>query len=98
MPATSLNSSPERWGELPPPPEGRTRLLPGDVVLLYTDGVLEARNAQRQSFGLERLCAELSRVRTQSVEAIRDHLLEMVMRWVEVQDDDVTLLVARYRG
>jgi sigma-B regulation protein RsbU (phosphoserine phosphatase) len=100
--ACELVDTPGAWvggmPELPPPPEGRTRLLPGDVVLLYTDGVLEARNAQRQSFGLDRLCAELSRVRTQSVEAIRDHLLETVMRWVEVQDDDVTLLVARYRG
>ena len=67
-------------------------------MLLYTDGVVEARNAQRQSFGLERLCAEVSRVREQSVQAIRDHLLETVMRWMEVQDDDVTLLVARYRG
>jgi predicted ATPase/serine phosphatase RsbU (regulator of sigma subunit) len=84
--------------QLPPPPEGTCRLQPGDLLLLYTDGVLEARNSQRQSFGLERLCAELSRVREQSVEAIRDHLLETVMRWMEVQDDDVTLLVARYRG
>jgi sigma-B regulation protein RsbU (phosphoserine phosphatase) len=84
--------------ELPPPPEGAATLRPGDVMLLYTDGVVEARNTQRESFGLERLCAELSRVREQSVEGIRDHLLEKVMRWVEVQDDDVTLLVARYRG
>jgi sigma-B regulation protein RsbU (phosphoserine phosphatase) len=84
--------------ELPPPPEGTCKLEAGDVMLLYTDGVLEARNVQRHSFGLERLCAELSRVRGRSVEAIRDHLLETVMRWVEVQDDDVTLLVARYRG
>jgi sigma-B regulation protein RsbU (phosphoserine phosphatase) len=84
--------------ELPPPPEGTATLLPGDLMLLYTDGVLEARNGQRQSFGLERLCAELSRVREQRVEAIRDHLLDVVMRWMEAQDDDVTLLVARYRG
>ena len=84
--------------ELPPPPEGSCQLEPGDVLLLYTDGVLEARNQQRESFGLERLCAELSRVRGRPVEAIRDHLLEVVMRWMEVQDDDVTLLVARYRG
>jgi serine phosphatase RsbU (regulator of sigma subunit) len=84
--------------ELPPPPEGKCKLEPGDVMLLYTDGVLEARNQQRQSFGLDRLCAELSRVRELPVDAIRDHLLETVMRWLELQDDDVTLLVARYRG
>jgi predicted ATPase/serine phosphatase RsbU (regulator of sigma subunit)/tRNA A-37 threonylcarbamoyl transferase component Bud32 len=100
--ACELVDTPGAWvggmPELPPPPEGTCKLEAGDVMLLYTDGVLEARNVQRHSFGLERLCAELSRVRGRSVEAIRDHLLETVMRWVEVQDDDVTLLVARYRG
>ena len=33
-----------------------------------------------------------------SVSAIRDQILEEVRRWSSNLDDDVTLIVARYRG
>jgi serine phosphatase RsbU (regulator of sigma subunit) len=74
------------------------RLAFGDVMVLYTDGVTEAMNASREQFGMERLRAELERVADSPVEAIRDHLFETVRAWTNVQVDDVTLLVSRYRG
>jgi serine phosphatase RsbU (regulator of sigma subunit) len=74
------------------------RLYPGDVMLLFTDGIIEARNPAREQFGLERLAAELERVRDQPVEAIREHLMKVLHRFAPSLEDDVTLLVARYRG
>ena len=38
---------------------GQCRLLPGDRVLFYSDGAIEARPASGDQFGLERLVSEL---------------------------------------
>ncbi len=70
----------------------------GDLLVLYTDGITEATDASGRQFGLERLCKELYKVRAQSVGAIRDHLLQRVQGWCINQEDDMTLLVARYVG
>lgn len=69
-----------------------------DVMLLYTDGVTEAMDADGRQFGMERMCAALEEVRNESVEQIRDHVLETVMKWTLEQMDDVTLVVARHLG
>ena len=43
---------------LPTPPRTMTsELAPGDRILLLTDGVIDARNADEELFGLERLQA-----------------------------------------
>jgi sigma-B regulation protein RsbU (phosphoserine phosphatase) len=75
----------------------RIELAQGDVMLLYTDGVIEMRNAAGEQFGVERLCAELERLHASSVEAIQDGLLGILSKW-GVADDDVTVMVARYTG
>jgi PAS domain S-box-containing protein len=41
-------------------------LKPGDTLMLYTDGVTDAQNAQGARFGLERLCATLDTLRCKS--------------------------------
>jgi serine phosphatase RsbU (regulator of sigma subunit) len=70
----------------------------GDIIVLYSDGVTEARNAKRELFGLDRLSAAVEEARTGTVEAIRDHVLDKVNAWTAVQDDDVTLMIIRYVG
>jgi serine phosphatase RsbU (regulator of sigma subunit) len=70
-------------------------LQPGDVMLIYTDGVIELRNGTQEQFGIERLCAGFAEVHDQPVGQIRDHLLLRIGEW-GVADDDVTVLVARY--
>jgi len=79
-------------------PESEVRLEPGDVLLLYTDGAAEARNAHRQQYGVQRLAAELEAVHGAPVEQIRDHLLGAVQGWMDQQRDDITLVVARQKG
>ncbi|XXX72909.1 SpoIIE family protein phosphatase [Sorangium sp. So ce134] len=70
----------------------------GDVLVLYSDGVTEARNAHREQFGLERLCATIEAVQAAPVEAIRDRILKDVEGWCPSPDDDITVVVARYRA
>jgi sigma-B regulation protein RsbU (phosphoserine phosphatase) len=79
-------------------PESQARLEPGDVLLLYTDGAVEARNASREQFGVERLARELEAVHDAPVDRIRDHLLGAVQAWMDAQRDDITLVVARQKG
>ncbi len=73
-------------------------LEPGDVLLLYTDGVVQAMNTEREMFGLERLSEELCSLGRQPSAAIRAGLLAAVQRWMDVQSDDLALVVARYAG
>ncbi|HEX6277843.1 MAG TPA: PP2C family protein-serine/threonine phosphatase, partial [Polyangiaceae bacterium] len=69
----------------------------GDVLVLYTDGVTEARNRNGELFGPERLAATLTRLAHEPVEAIRDGLLAALRAWMPKQEDDLTFLIARHR-
>jgi serine phosphatase RsbU (regulator of sigma subunit) len=77
-------------------PDSSLHLAEGDTMILYTDGMTEARNAARQQYGLERLCREIRKVQGESVDAIRDHLIQSVTSWADPQFDDATLVVLRH--
>jgi len=61
--------------------EGRTRLAPGDVLFLFTDGLTEAFDTSEEVYGYKRLEAELksssgqqaNQVVERVVQAVRDH-------------------------
>lgn len=97
-------ATPGLWAGILPAVAGRDvpssscRLEPGDLLLLYTDGLIEARNAESGQFGMDRLCECLMEVAEHPVEAIRDHILTRVRAWTTRQRDDVTLVVLRYEG
>jgi phosphoserine phosphatase RsbU/P len=74
------------------------QLRDGDLLLLYTDGVIEARNGAGKQFGPERLMHELGRSPKEPVQAIRDRLCSVVTEFMVEQRDDIALLVARYRA
>lgn len=73
-------------------------LEPGDILLLHTDGVTEAVGAGRERFGTERLAAALETLAEASAADICRGILAQVAAWGPVQDDDRTLIVARYLG
>ena len=75
--------------------ESRCELFEGDILLLYTDGITEAMNHDREMFGLDRLAAALARHREKPVGALRDAIIADVRRWMAVQADDITLLIAK---
>ncbi|XXX72911.1 SpoIIE family protein phosphatase [Sorangium sp. So ce134] len=70
----------------------------GDVLVLYSDGVTEARDAHHEQFGLDRLCTAVESAQSASVSTIRDRILKEVEGWCPSPDDDITLVVARYRA
>jgi len=76
--------------------QGAVRLAPGDVVVLYTDGITEAQDGRDMFFGEERLLEALRASLGRSARDIQDALLAEVRRFVgdAPQYDDITLVVA----
>lgn len=73
------------------------RLAPGDVVLLYSDGLSETRNSTGELFGEERVAEVLAANAGRSAQEILDAMRTAVYAW-GTPADDVTLLICRYQG
>lgn len=71
-------------------------LREGDVLVLHTDGVTEARNAHHEQFGLERLCKSIITHAQKPARDIVSGVLHDVGAWTTSIDDDMSLVVARY--
>ncbi len=79
----------------------RFDLQPGDTVVLYTDGVVEARNADGSEFGVHRLRDLLEREAASEL-PLEDVLRRLVRTVLEHQGgplrDDATLLLMSWTG
>jgi sigma-B regulation protein RsbU (phosphoserine phosphatase) len=75
----------------------RLRLSPGDTVLLYTDGVNEARSVSGEEYGIDRLSGLLAGTSTHKT----PDLIAACLRDLETfrsgarQEDDLTLMAVR---
>ncbi len=80
--------------------QGRVKLEPGDVVLFYTDGIVEAMNERDEMYGFERLCDFVRERLHEPADAIRDAIVEDTTRFVGAapQYDDMTLIVVKVRS
>ena len=80
--------------------EYELQLCPGDKLFVYTDGVREARDADGEQFGTERILKALNEKR----DAAPEEILKSVRRAVDAfvkdaeQFDDLTMLCMEYRG
>ncbi len=73
-----------------------TRVEPGDLLALFTDGITEARNAARHQFGDRQLAGLLVSLRDAGPEDIADRVMDAVARWTGAGPaDDQALVVAR---
>ena len=76
-------------------PEVEVRLAPGDTLLLYTDGITEARGP-RGFYGSERLEALVASLAGQDADAVADGILAEVSAFQEGRlRDDIALLVVQ---
>ncbi len=72
-------------------------LLPGDLLVLYTDGITEAENADLAMFGLDRLKSLIIASHTISADELCREILDAVRTFTgdHPQSDDITLMVIR---
>ena len=74
-------------------------LKAGDIIVLYTDGITEAENAQQDMYGEERLNEVIRACRKQPAAEIITTILESVRTFTGgfTQSDDITLMVIRVK-
>ncbi len=79
---------------------GTFRLGPDDTLVLFTDGVTEARNVAGDFFGEDRTEQELLRLKGNGAEPLVRAMRELVRAFAEgaEQSDDITLMAFRYFG
>jgi len=72
----------------------------GETVVVFSDGVSEARNAADEEFGETRLLETIERTGTTDAQALVDGIVDALRAFTRgvVQYDDITLLVIRYLG
>ena len=74
------------------------QLRAGDILALYTDGIIEAFNDAGDEFGEQRLVEGLRQNGERSAEAIIGAIIDEVRRFSpREQHDDITLIVAKCR-
>jgi sigma-B regulation protein RsbU (phosphoserine phosphatase) len=66
-----------------------------DLLVLWTDGLADARNEHGEPFGEQRLLAEVCAHRNESPEAVVQAVLATAEAFGSIPDDDRTLLVLR---
>jgi sigma-B regulation protein RsbU (phosphoserine phosphatase) len=71
-------------------------LKTGDRLLLYTDGLTEARNGQGKLFGEESLIAALRETGGLTPDEAADRMIASAKAWASSQDDDLTVLVCDF--
>lgn len=79
---------------------GEATLGPGEMLVLYTDGVTEAEDAAGAQFGEDRLGALIDRIPGRRSSAVIEETVAEVEAFSagREQADDITLLVLAYRG
>ncbi len=77
--------------------EQKVQLHPGDLLVLYTDGITEAEDREGAFFGEDRLCGLLREHRHLSPQQLIDQLLQEARHFSRSKNfnDDVTLVVMR---
>jgi sigma-B regulation protein RsbU (phosphoserine phosphatase) len=78
--------------------QGSVSLDPGDILVIYSDGIVEASDYSDETFGEDRLITVVELSRSKSVEEIRNRILSSVRVFARDSGPETnrTLLVIRY--
>jgi sigma-B regulation protein RsbU (phosphoserine phosphatase) len=71
-----------------------TAMVPGDLLLLYTDGVTEAENRESAQFGTNRLEQAILEMRSESAQRVVEHVVGRVTEFANgaPQSDDIACM------
>ena len=80
--------------------QAEVQLLPGDTVVLYSDGITEALDVDGEEFGEDRVRTVVAAHLSETPDAILQHLLDAVSAFARnaTQHDDLTAVVLRFTG
>ena len=72
-------------------------LNPGDLIVLYTDGITEAENSEQELYGFERLCNKARENWQLSAAEIRQLIIDDVKGFIGDHKvyDDITLVAIK---
>jgi serine phosphatase RsbU (regulator of sigma subunit) len=70
---------------------------PGDLLILVTDGIIEARNAAKEEFSQERLMEIVTKLRKTDSRLITETLVQQVKAFTGGKiEDDYSILVIKF--
>lgn len=77
--------------------EEKVALAPGEILCLYTDGIVETRKDGGEEYGEERLAAKVRELRGRPAPEIRDRIFEDVLGFACSAEagDDMTLVIVK---
>lgn len=84
--------------------EGHTTMRPGDGLFLYTDGVTEAENSDKELFGVDATLDGIRKVFNSNGLAPTHEKVKMMLDEIHrhtkgnLQSDDITMLMVEYKG
>jgi serine phosphatase RsbU (regulator of sigma subunit) len=76
--------------------EGTFSLQNGDTLVLYTDGVIEAANADNKQFDVPGLKQSIERNAQLPAAEIVSAVVNDVQNWLKEQKDDITIMALKY--
>ena len=80
--------------------EYEIKLNPGDMIFLYTDGVTEASDSEKNLFGTKRMLDALNQELCTSANRALEQVHQSIKEFVKdaEQFDDITMMCLEYRG
>ncbi len=77
--------------------EDQIELLPDDIILLYTDGAIEATNSEKEIFGLRRIMQIVQKNYNTNPEELIDIIYSQILDFLDgtPQSDDITLIAIK---
>jgi sigma-B regulation protein RsbU (phosphoserine phosphatase) len=72
------------------------QLDPGDLLVAFTDGLIESRNEAGEMFGMDRLCSGIVTWGGCSTDELCERVWSQAQAWCAQPEDDISLVAIRY--